>query len=714
MDRKYVDYSYDEFGDKISMTTYRDINAAGDVTRWLRDEATGLVTNKVYADGNGPRYDYTPDGKLATRTWARGIVTTYSYDDNGSLTNTVYSDGTPTISLAYNRAGRQVRAEDAAGVTTFLYDDFGAVTTETVIGVAGPNTIIRHWDNYGRSLGYALNGVRQSTLGYDTVGRIVAVRQDNVDVVYAYADDGCEAGWMVSDVSGFSVSREVYRHPYRREHVMAITNRINGIVHSHYEFAYDDSGRLIRRNDDAFAYNGRSEIASAAIGADSYAYRYDSIGNNVWTALNLSTNVYAANAVNAYVSVGDGAVAREPTYDADGNMTFDGERTHVYDAENRLVSVSANGVTLQANFYDHQGRRVRKVTADAEHVFIYDGWNLAKEIVVSFGVTNTIEYLWGRDLSDSLQGAGGVGGLVAVKRNGALYVPLYDQNGNVTDYVGSSGSVVAHYEYDAFGNTINQSGTMADVFAHRFSTKYYDAETGLYYYGYRFYSPRLMRWINRDPVAESGGVNVYEFCQNRSTVLFDPKGLTTVRIKVGTEEKDSPRGFLNFIKIDAIVIEPPKEPGKLNFVQLKKSANSDWELDIQGTPGPYYYKLFDVWKNTRKNEDGRDVVTLYDAPGGFSDKVDFYTAVVEVNRTCRAGKHQIGFPIINCYDRVKVVASVSWSFDPYTSGGYQYSGKTDGFIKRGAMIPTLQQLINKTTWSTELCSTTKVEVQNER
>ena len=78
------------------------------------------------------RYDYTPDGKLVTRTWARGVVTTYSYDDNGSLTNTVYSDGTPTISLAYSRAGRQVRAEDAAGITTFLYDDFGAVTNETV------------------------------------------------------------------------------------------------------------------------------------------------------------------------------------------------------------------------------------------------------------------------------------------------------------------------------------------------------------------------------------------------------------------------------------------------------------------------------------------------------------------------------------------------------------------------------------------------------
>ena len=233
-------------------------------------------------------------------------------------------------------------------------------------------------------------------------------------------------------------------------------------------------------------------------------------------------------------------------------------------------------------------------------------------------------------------------------------------------------------------------------------------------YKRRVYRPDLGRWLNRDPIEESGGINLYAFCQNAPSIFFDFKGLTVVRINVGTEEMDSPRGFLNYIKIETTVIEPPKGSGKLNFIQLKKSVKSDWELDIQGTQGPYYYRLFDVKNYARKNDNGNDIITLYDAPGGFIDKVDFYTAVVEINRSCQSSKHRWGFPIIKCYDIVKVIASVSWSFDPNASGGYQYSGKSDGFIKRGTMIPTLQQLINNATWRTELCPSTKVEVQNGR
>ena len=108
---------------------------------------------------------------------------------------------------------------------------------------------------------------------------------------------------------------------------------------------------------------------------------------------------------------------------------------------------------------------------------------------------------------------------------GVWYFPLYDNNGNITDYVSETGEVVASYAYDAFGRTIAQSGAMADVFPFRFSTKYYDAESGLYYYGYRYYSPELGRWLTRDPIEEDGGDNLYAFCENNGVDAFDALGL---------------------------------------------------------------------------------------------------------------------------------------------------------------------------------------------
>ena len=144
-----VDYAYNDFGEKISMTTYRSESLSnGDVTTWLRDEATGLVTNKVYADGKGPSYAYTPDGKLATRTWARGVVTTYAYDNSGALTNTVYSDGTPTVSMVYDRVGNMLSAvTDGVCTNLYAYSITGLCTNEVQNGVA----IARSYDALGRS-----------------------------------------------------------------------------------------------------------------------------------------------------------------------------------------------------------------------------------------------------------------------------------------------------------------------------------------------------------------------------------------------------------------------------------------------------------------------------------------------------------------------------------------------------------------------------------
>ena len=115
-------------------------------------DATGLVTQKLYADGRGSCYTYTDDGNLATRTWARGVTTSYTYDAWGSLASTTSSDGTPSVtrplywqprtsqgnfSLFYTHDGNKnvseaVFYQRARGVAAhYEYAPFGEVTAQT-------------------------------------------------------------------------------------------------------------------------------------------------------------------------------------------------------------------------------------------------------------------------------------------------------------------------------------------------------------------------------------------------------------------------------------------------------------------------------------------------------------------------------------------------------------------------------------------------------
>ena len=236
---------------------------------------------------------------------------------------------------------------------------------------------------------------------------------------------------------------------------------------------------------------------------------------------------WTANCLNQYT---------EFTHDADGNMTQCGDWTYTYDAANRLKTASSNGVLIVTNFYDAKSRRVKKETQESTTTFFYDGWNLVEErIAYTNGTTTTICYFWGKDLSGTLQGAGGVGGLLYLTIDGMPYVPDYDNIGNITRYLDANGNVVAQYTYDAFGGTLSQIGTMCDVFRHRFSTKYLDVETGFYYYGYRFYRPDLGRWLNRDPIDERGGLNLYGFCGNNPVSRFDVDGRKVQITQSGNE-----------------------------------------------------------------------------------------------------------------------------------------------------------------------------------
>ena len=271
-------------------------------------------------------------------------------------------------------------------------------------------------------------------------------------------------------------------------------------------------------------YNDRSEVISATIqSGHTNHYAYDSIGNNLWTSLNYATNTYTANALNQYTNIANNStIALE--YDPDGNLVWDGRFNYSWDAENRLTSVYSNAICVVSNAYDHQSRRVLKITPTATHAFIYDRWNLIHETIQNQQLAITNQYVWGKDLSGTLQGAGGVGGLLAVSIDGSWNFPLYDHNGNIMTYVSKQGAIDAEYIYDAFGRTIAQSGPMADIFSFRFSTKYHDSETGLYCYGERYYSPELIRWPNRDSIGEEGGLSLYGFCGNDALNGIDPLG----------------------------------------------------------------------------------------------------------------------------------------------------------------------------------------------
>ena len=234
--------------------------------------------------------------------------------------------------------------------------------------------------------------------------------------------------------------------------------------------------------------------------------------------------------------------------------------------------------------YDYMGRRVQKVvekyessawTTNSVTKIVWDGppsprgigfgaagWllvadppspSVASEDLRLDGLDSDAlvrTYTWGLDLSGTFQGAGGIGGLLMVDDttgDGFCGFYAYDGNGNVCQVIDAEDdSVAAHYPVipprpretglrDPHGREILATGAYADDNPWRFSTKYLDTvdpgdpDASLLYYGYRSYSPRLGRWMSRDPLQERESVPLYVFAENNGTTLIDVFGLMGCR-----------------------------------------------------------------------------------------------------------------------------------------------------------------------------------------
>ena len=712
-----VAYEYDAFGRMTAMATFRDEQDPGDETQWLYDNATGLLTNKVYADGKGTAYAYTPEGQLASRTWARGVTTSYTYTNGSSLVGIVYSDDTPDVAFTYDRLGRQVSAiVDGVSTNLFTYDGLDLVS-ETQNGVV----VTRSTDSLGRPAGFALDEDYAVSYDYDMIGRFhsvsSSVRSVSSVVEYSYLPDTDLISGMTAS-SGFLWTRA---YESARSLITSVENRFGETVISRYDYENDALGRRTSRADsgsafaaqptygdpttvempayNAYTYNNRSEVTGAArrwgtpgasgdlVLGQQYAYAFDSIGNRITSAEGDTSRSasYTANALNQYtqrtvpdekdligtaptnvaVTVNQNAASRHSAYwhhalevtnaasaaypqvaiaavynppgtndpdvvasqtgrvfvaqtpetfqyDQDGNLTQDGRFTYTWDGENRLIKAETREdlpvdvPRVKVDYaYDHQGRMVWKQFSTntvilSTRMLVWDGYNIIQARTHSLTHTFTNSFLWGLDLSGTLQGAGGVGGLLAEVQDGEPYFASLDANGNVTEYLTTDGTLAAHYEYSPFGEIVVQSGDLADSFTHRFSTKPWCPVTGLSEYLFRKYEPGMGRWLSTDPIGE-GAINeeyesqlysaliegagledriLYVFCNNNPVDWVDKLGL----IVVGTPEPIDP---------DASTIGCYK--GELSI------QNKNKDCDRVCTGEHEYRHLLD-WKNRYGND----------------------------------------------------------------------------------------------------------------
>jgi RHS repeat-associated protein len=347
-------------------------------------------------------------------------------------------------------------------------------------------------------------------------------------------------------------------------------------------YVYDAAGNLSFRTNNAlvqtFNVNSLNELSTISrSGTLTVAGTTTSAATNVTVNTSnavlysdytfASTNQSLANGNNTFTAIGKDNYGRQDTstitvnlpatnsytYDSNGNLTSDGKRAFDYDDENQLIRVTVTNAWKSEFVYDGKmRRRIRReykwsstwVQTNEFH-YVYDG-NLVIEERDANNLPQ-VSYTRGNDLSGSLQGTGGIGGLLALSQLSTVTPQHYyyhaDGNGNITCLINCSQTIAAKYLYDPYGNILSESGSMADANLYRFSSKETHQNSGLVYYLYRFYEPNLQRWLSMDPVDEQGHrllrpdpadpatsavVNAFQPFSNSPVNNVDPLGLLYV------------------------------------------------------------------------------------------------------------------------------------------------------------------------------------------
>ncbi len=532
------EFDFDDLGNLSHFITYQD-ERTPQITSFLYDNH-GRPVSKIYSDNNRESYKYQGDGKISEYTSCRGHVHHYSYNAAGELIR-VFSEAGLNRTYRYDQKGQLIKVTDNGNEMDLSYGEYGNLLSETFPLQSGGKSVTHSYDSFYRPIGLGIGNLPVAEYEYGSDNRLSAVGNQFAKGNYAYVSDSEKLqarSWQIDDSAPFLTMRNAYDDGIRFSGLTVNNQReVNYSLNiedrktsaemfdgSKWNYSYDNSGQLTH----ALRHENDAEL-------NQMSYTYNRLGNRLSSEEDSIARLYTSNQLNQYMLVDMDGIS----YDADGNMLMNRGWLYTWDTLNRLVKAEKDHLTLEFD-YDYMGRRSEKKVSEngvliKHERFIYSGYKLIGVFDAMDNDRQIFTFVWqpesvGKDV------------LLSMVYDGNGYYYITDGNKNITGLMDSAGNRVASYIYGPFGNILEKSGEMADANPFRFSTEYHDDETTLIYYNYRYYDNTLGYWLSRDPLAENGSSNLYNFVNNNPINYIDPLGLVLFAFD-GTN--NTPKDFTN-------------------------------------------------------------------------------------------------------------------------------------------------------------------------
>jgi RHS repeat-associated protein len=579
--------------DPLSRTTKRFTDAlgrlvsvtdpAGETTKLSYNQLNQVLSSTDPLSGM-TSFTYDGNGNLLTVTDAKNHTTSYAYDSMDRLA-TRTDPLTRAESYQYDGNGNVTQFTDRRGkVTTYSYDNLNRRTFAGFGTQAGPTyeSTISYTYDAGNRMTQAVDSITGTlSRGYDGLDRLTSETSPQGSVTYTYDSAGRRQTMTVSGQPAVN---------YTFDNANRLTNITQGT--SAVQFAYDNANRrtaLTLPNSivTSYGYDNASELTGLTYTLNSntlgnLTYGYDVAGRRTGVGGSYAqTGLPNAQAITGYDAANEltGWGTATPSYDANGNMLSDGTNSFVWNARNQLTSMNMAGESFQ---YDPLGRRVAKTILTTTTNYLYDRVNSVQELS---GTTPTANLL-----------TGGVDQYFQRTDSSGAANFLSDALGGTLALTNSTGSSIAQYTYDPYGNT---TAVGSSTNSYQYTGRENDS-TGMYFYRARYYSSTFQRFISEDPLGLRGGINEYSYVLNNPSNYLDPMGLdVTVTQYAGVD--GNPAGHIGLVVNG--------DPNQTNGFYPVSDAAAVAQA-FGGRPTPGYVKPDDP-NNDRIIE---DTITIYTSP----------------------------------------------------------------------------------------------------